>query len=90
MADREAAFSCNQQLVPLAGYPLTRQFFAAPFSVDVGGINEVDPGFHRAIKDPPCLFLGGRDPFHERLRRSECHRAERERAHAQSRSAKSA
>jgi hypothetical protein len=47
-----------------------RQLFAAPFSVDVGGVNEVDPGFHRAIKDPPRLFLGGRDPLHERLRRS--------------------
>jgi hypothetical protein len=50
-------------LVPLAGCPLTRQFFAAPFGVDVGGINEVDPGFQSAIKDPPRLFVGGRDPF---------------------------
>jgi hypothetical protein len=89
-ADGEAAFRCNEQLVPLAGYPLTRQFFAAPFSVDVGGIDEVDPGFHPAIKDPPRLFLGGRDPLQVGLRRSECHRAERECAHAQSRIAEPA
>jgi hypothetical protein len=44
-------------LVPLAGYPLTRQFFAAPFIVDIGGINEVDAGFQSAIKDPPRLFV---------------------------------
>ena len=89
-AEGEAAFSCNEQLVPLAGCPLTRQLFAAPFSVDVSGINEVDAGFQSAIKDPPRLFLGGRDPLQVGLRRSECHRAERECAHAQSRSAKSA
>ena len=37
----------------------------------VRNVHEVDPGFHSAIKDPPRLFLGGRDPLHEGLRRAE-------------------
>jgi hypothetical protein len=72
VAHRQARLRGQHDVVAAAGDGLADHLFRLTAAVDVGGVDEVDPGLEGSINDAGHIVLGGA------AHRAEVHRAERE------------